>query len=263
LLTHRQTNIVDKPNGGLAEQTCGRRPYHFKKAELQTVVQDRKLKAQVAPPKWITLSDALEHVLVYRHSPPLAEKALLEALVDAKIAARAAIYHVVPHSSLRQSAQVARDHFISPERWADFVIDWSRSSVSQQESATVAEWGVWETSGKRFPSSWLYKPAIQAVGVVVSEQHVFAIWPEKIERGSAPISTSGVGRPRGTGYQAADTAALAEMDRLYKSRVAKSATDAARRVVLGGAVERLEGSSPESIIARLAKRYRQKGSDSE
>lgn len=207
------------------------------------------------------MRDAFEHVVVQQHSPPLAAKALREALVDGKIAARAEIYHVVPHPALRQAPQAARDHFIVPERWAGFDIDWARSSLSQQASATAQSWGVWESSGKKFPSSWLYMPAIEAFGVTVSERQMLAIWPAAQVKAEAEARRATghakPGRPKGTGYHAADAAALEEMYRLFQTGHAKSVTDAARQVVLGEKFSHLEGSSRDSIIVRLTRRYRQ------
>ncbi len=212
----------------------------------------------ISPPNWISLRAAFEHVLEHRHSPPLAAKALREVLINGQVAARAEIYHVVPHPALRQAPQAARDHFIAPERWAGFDIDWVRSSLSQQASATAQSWGVWESSGKKFPSSWLYTPAIQAFGVTVSDQQVLAIWPAVQAKAEASrgTGTAKLGRPKGTGYHAADAAALEEMERLRQTGHAKSVTDAARQVVLGKNFPHLEGNSNDSIIVRLTRRYR-------
>jgi hypothetical protein len=136
------------------------------------------LKSSIVSPRWVSLRNALEHVVTYRHSPLLAEIALRDALVNGKIAAQAGLYHLVPHRSVKQAApSVARDHYLAPDQWKLFVIDWQRSSVSQTQSTSVTQWGVWESSGRKFPAAMLYSPSIQAFGVVVSELHLYAIWP--------------------------------------------------------------------------------------
>lgn len=220
------------------------------------------MKSSIASPRWVNLRSALEHVVTYRHSPPLAEIALRDALVNAKIASRAAIYHLVPHRSVKQAPlPVARDHYLAPDQWKDFIVDWDSSSASQKESTSVTQWGVWESSGRKFPRAMLYNPSIQALGVVVSEPQLYAIWPA-LPGTARPLSSATkprtTGRPLGTGYQAADAAAVDEMDRLIKARLAKSATDAARQVVLGGSFKELQGSSKDTIMTRLARQYRKR-----
>jgi hypothetical protein len=219
------------------------------------------LKSSIASPRWINLRSALEHVVTYRHSPPLAEIALRDAFVNAKIASRAALYHLVPHRLVKQAAPpVARDHYLTPDQWKYFVVDWDRSSVSQKESTSVTKWAVWETSGRKFPAATMYSPSIQAFGVVVSEPHLYAIWPATADTAAPPLAAAerkNAGRPKGTGYQAADAAAVDEMKHLIESRRAKSAADAARQVVLGGAFE-LDGIAQESIIIRLSRQYRKR-----
>ncbi|MGM4992656.1 hypothetical protein [Tardiphaga sp. 841_E9_N1_2] len=232
------------------------------------------MNAPLVPPRWISLREALEHVVAYRHSSKLAQTALRDALAAGKIASlaasyRAVPYHYVPHSPFELKSfwpppvPVARQNYeIEPALWEQLTIVWHESAASRNQEMKPKEYGRWGESEKRLAARAVLHPTIDMSGIVVSEAHIFEIWPRLvIDEGAnapkaLPSQTEQVGRRKGTGlYYVADTKTLKEVIEMIDAGAAVSC-DGAVNEILRRDPSRLVGKSDDGMRRRIRDRYR-------
>ena len=235
-------------------------------------LETNEVNAHRPSPRWISLNEAAAHVVLYCHSFVLAQSAIRDALIAGKIASLAAKFRAVPYHhvpgpldmkrSIIPPVPVIRDNYeIGPTLWERLTIDWPNSAASQRQEMEPKEFGTYESSGKRFVARAIWHPAIDVSGIVLSESHVFELWPPLAadgvdqKRTDAPTRTERVGRRKGTGlYCNADTKTVLEVIGMIEGGEAVSC-DGAVNEILRKDPSRLLGKSDDAMRRRIRDRY--------